>query len=332
MRFPVIVTGKDLAGNVASKEITVRELMATAANTQAPKTMPDIAQTVAKPALPDSPLPQSRFDVPPQLPTQPPPLKNDVLPSRIELPSPVIHSTVAKDPAPNNAPPPLKVPVVSDTPKQGTTPVQLINTTRAAVEYRIEQVGPSGVGKVEIFMTPDHGQTWHSLGEDADKKSPAEINLPGDGVYGIRIIVSNGNGFGGKRPVRGDAPHCSIEVDTTAPFVQLRSEKVQATAGHVELRWNATDSNLGAEPISLFYRTKADGPWQVIARNLKNDGLYNWNFQRDAGGQFFFKIEAADRAGNISHDVSRQPVVIDVSEPQATVVGVSGNGAVSPRP
>ncbi|MGH2548174.1 MAG: hypothetical protein ACRDHN_02230, partial [Thermomicrobiales bacterium] len=62
------------------------------------------------------------------------------------------------------------------------------------------------------------------------------------------------------------------------------------------------------------------------------DGLYNWNFPRDAGGQFFFKIEVADRAGNVSHDVSRQPVVIDVSEPQATVVGVSGNGAVSPRP
>ncbi len=55
-------------------------------------------------------------------------------------------------------------------------------------------------------MTPDQGQTWHRLGEDLDKRSPADINLPGDGVFGIRIVITNGNGFGGRPPVRGDAP------------------------------------------------------------------------------------------------------------------------------
>ena len=100
------------------------------------------------------------------------------------------------------------------------------------------------------------------------------------------------------------------------------------SSGHVEIRWNATDKNLGTEPVSLSYRTRPDGPWQAIARGLKNDGIHRWAVPRDAGGQFFFKIEVTDLAGNISQDVSRQPVVIDMTEPRATVVGVTGSGAV----
>jgi hypothetical protein len=196
------------------------------------------------------------------------------------------------------------------------------------VEYRIDQVGPSGVGKVEIYMTPDKGETWHRLSEDMAKRSPTSIKLPGDGTYGIHIAVANGNGFGGKAPVRGDKPHYTIEVDTTAPFVQLRSTDVLPNNGQVEIRWNATDKNLGSEPVSLFYRTKADGPWQVIAKGLKNDGVHRWAFPRDAGGQFFFKIEVADLANNMSHAVSAQPVLIDMSEPRATVLGVTGGSAV----
>src|SRR5205814_1023341 len=30
---------------------------------------------------------------------------------------------------------------------------QFLNTTHATVEYRIDQVGPSGVGKVEVYLT-----------------------------------------------------------------------------------------------------------------------------------------------------------------------------------
>jgi hypothetical protein len=329
LRFPVTVTAKDLAGNVTTKEVSLRDLLGTAkANTNTNTKMPpNITQTAVTPDSKDPPLPSSRFDVPPQLPPVPP-LKNENPPHRVELPAPDKTQVVPiQNPLPPVDPPLLKVPTIPDTPKAGSAPTQLINTTRASVEYRIDDVGPSGVGKVEIFMSPDNGQTWHSLGENPDKKSPAKINLPGDGLYGIRIAVSNGNGFGGRRPVRGDAPHCCIEVDTTSPYVQLRSEKVLASAGHVELRWNAQDANLGVEPVSLFYRTKADGAWQPIIRNIKNDGAYNWNFPREVGGQFFFKIEVADKAGNVSHDTSRQPVVIDVSEPRATVVGVSGGSA-----
>ncbi|MSQ94494.1 MAG: hypothetical protein EXR98_08050 [Gemmataceae bacterium] len=328
MRFPVVVSVMDLAKNVSTKEVNVREMISSALIPPVPKGRAEVAQTGGNtdPRGIGS-LPPPRFDPPP------PPPKTDT-PSKVVdfvAPPPPLNpgsSSNAGTPPSNVAPPPVKTPALPpETAQPGSAPHQLINTTRAAIDFRIDQVGPSGLGKVEIYMTRDKGQTWHRLSEAADKRSPADVNLPGDGVYGIRIVVTNGNGFGGKAPVRGDAPHCTLEVDTTAPFVQLRSAEVIASSGHVELRWNATDNNFGADPVSLFYRTSPDGAWQVIARGVKNDGVHRWTFPRDAGGQFFFKIEAADRAGNMSQDISRQPVVIDMTEPRATVVGVTGSAA-----
>jgi hypothetical protein len=383
MRFPVIISMKDLAGNLGTKEVNVAEMVRTTLNTASVKTAPEVAQVSNQPASNSlSALPPPRFE------STPPPLPNTQVPVRAEAPAPQkapeavstvnrvdfpvppppinppampissaavtnpttpIISPVVNNPAPTINPsasysvpvavaPPTanvtttKLPtILPEATNRGSAPYQLINTTHASVEYRIDQVGPSGVGKVEIFQTPDKGQTWHRVADHSGKRSPAEIDLPGDGEYGIRIVITNGNGFGGKAPVRGDTPHCTIEVDTTSPFVQLRSSEVLPTSGHVELRWNAQDKNLATEPVSLFYRTKTDGPWQVIARGVKNDGVHRWAFPRDAGAQFFFKIEVTDQAGNMSQDVSRQPVVIDMAEPRATVVGVTG-GSVTRTP
>jgi hypothetical protein len=371
MRFPVVVSAKDMAGNVGTKEVNIRELVgSTLTQAPPPKTEnspPPAVGTetkfVANPPPPRADLPIPPRPEPPVPPrTDAPAPRVDLPPSRIDLPprtelppmtkyeAPIAPETVTKvgfppaatpilapaNPpaipipgAPNEVPNKLP-PAPVEGPRAHSGPHQLISTTHATVEYRIGQVGPSGVGKVEIYMTPDKGQTWHRLSEDVQKRSPATINLPGDGVFGIRIVVTNGNGFGGKAPARGDVPHCTIEVDTTSPFVQMRSTELLPSSGHVELRWNATDKNLGSEPVSLFYRTQPDGPWQVIARGLKNDGVHRWAFPRDAGGLFFFKIEVADQAGNTSHDVTRQPISIDMTVPSATVVGVTGNAAARP--
>jgi hypothetical protein len=334
MRYPVIVSVSDQAKNIATKEVNLRELLGTAGGPAGgtttghlpTKTPNDIALAGNRP---DQRGPQGIGPI--DLPKNDAPILKNESPGaiganhRVELPPP---------PA-NNLPTDIasKPPVMTtDVAPRGSARHQLINTTSASLEYKIDQVGPSGVGKVEVYMTPDNGQSWHKLGEDTDKQSPAQITLPGDGVYGIRIVVSNGNGFGGKAPIRGDAPQCTIEVDTLSPFVQLRSADVHPTAGHVEIRWNATDKNLGGEPVTLSCRSRVDGPWQVIAKNVKNDGLYRWAFPRDAAGQYYFKVEVTDEAGNVAQDISRQPIVIDISEPRATVVGVVGNSAPRPAP
>lgn len=318
MRHPVIVTVKDRAKNEASERINLAELIGQAASA---KVQTEIAQTVNRLDLKNLPPPTVPDPAPYREPPTPPPVqRTEVAPPPV---APVIPPVQPEHP--------VKAPARAvELPGKGGS-YQLINTTQAAVDYRIDQVGPSGIGKVEIYMTPDNGQTWQRLLEDSAKHGPTDIKLPGDGVYGIRIVVTNGNGFGGQAPARGDAPNSIIEVDTTCPFVQLRSAELLPAAGQIELRWNASDKNLGPEPVTLHYRTRPDEPWKIIARNVKNDGAYRWAFPHDVGSQFFFKVEVGDMAGNVSHAVSHQPTTIDMTVPRATIVGVSGGGAVLPR-
>jgi hypothetical protein len=75
-----------------------------------------------------------------------------------------------------------------------------------------------------------------------------------------------------------------------------------------------------------MYATQRNGPWQPIARGLKNTGQLTWNFPRDIGPQFFLRMEVMDAAGNITRTDLPQPVQLDLSEPQAQVVGVTGVG------
>jgi hypothetical protein len=201
---------------------------------------------------------------------------------------------------------------------------QLLNTTHASLDYRIDQVGPSGVGKVEIWMTPDQGQSWQRLAEDVDRHSPADIDLPGEGLFGIRLVVTNGNGFGGSAPARGDQPSNWIEVDTTPPSIMLREVDPIVDGGSLTIHWSAKDKNLASEPISLYYRTQPEGPWQVVARGLKNEGSYRWTFPHNEGYRFFFKIEVADQAGNVSHVETSNPVILDMTVPRASVLGITG--------
>ena len=236
---------------------------------------------------------------------------------------PVSNPPVSNPPVSN--PPAGNAPVAPAT--RGNSAKQILNSSHATLEYRIDTVGPSGVGKVEVYLTGDGGLNWQRLQEDADRRSPAEIDLPGEGLFGVRLVVTNGNGFGGTPPARGDAPTCWIEIDTTVPFVQLRPID-PAQNGVLELRWTASDKNLGTEPVNLYYRMRSDTPWQVIARNLKNDGLYKWTFPRDQGSQFFVKVEVADMAGNTARAETPNAIILDMTEPRASVVGVT---SMAPR-
>jgi hypothetical protein len=303
---PLRVTASDLCGNVTSREVNVRELAVAAVQ---PKTSVVSPLTMPPPPLPtptatsfDGPKTEVRKTAFETLPASPD--RGATLPA-----PPPAREAVAANPA-------IPVP-------PSNSPKQILNTTHATLDYRIDQVGPSGVGKVEIYLTGDGGLNWQRLQEDPDRRSPAEIDLPGEGLFGIRLVITNGNGFGGTPPARGDAPTCWIEVDTTVPFVQLRPID-PAQNGVMELRWTASDKNLGAEPVSLYYRIRADGPWQTIARNIKNEGLYRWTFPRDQGSQFFVKIEVADLAGNTTHAETPNAIVLDITEPRASVVGITG--------
>jgi hypothetical protein len=330
-------TAVDMAGNLATKVVMVRDDLRPAAQDikQVAAQAPVTTQEVQRPALPA---------VPEQLPS----LTNPGAPSlpKVPVPGNQAKSFLPKAPATgaaNDAVPitslPPAVPSLQPQPVAPRTSSlprgqsrQLLSTTRASIDYKVDKVGPSGVGKVDVWIKADGEPVWKRLCSDEDRRSPVEINLPGEGVFGVQVVLTNGNGFGGRAPQPNDPPSFWIEVDTTRPFAQLQPVEPVVSSEGIELRWTASDKNLGAEPVSLFYATAKEGPWTPIARHIKNSGHFNWQFPRNAGGQFFVRLEVVDEAGNLTRTESAAPVVLDLTEPRASVVGVTGVSAVATPP
>ncbi len=326
MNSTIRVTAADLCGNLTTKDISGRELMASSnfARADAPQVLP-----VANPTPPVA-MPTTPSQLPPSFTPTPTPTGPSLytLPPTITTAPPTITTT------PPQAQGNISNTVYRTAPDTGDRPAnrKIINTTHASVDYRIDTVGPSGIGRVDIYLTPDKGQNWSKIAEDLDKRTPAEIDLPGEGLFGIRLAITNGNGFGGKAPKQGDRPSFFIEVDATSPFVQLQPIEMVAGSSAIDIRWTASDNNMAAEPVSMFFRTRTDSNWQPIARNVKNDGVYRWVFPREIGPQFFLKLEVADMAGNITKVETPTPILLDMTEPEATLVDVTGIQNRNPAP
>jgi hypothetical protein len=205
---------------------------------------------------------------------------------------------------------------------------QLVNRNHIALKYQIEQLGPSGLGTLEVWMTRDQGQTWQHLCDDPDRQNRVEVDLPKeDGVYGLSLVARNGMGFGGKPPVHGEAPDLLVEVDTTKPVAELRD--IQPVTGSeaptLLIVWNASDKNLAEEPIQLLYAPGPDGPWQSAAARMKNTGSYRWSVPPGVGPQIFVRLAVSDEAGNVAQ-CDAPPVKLDLTQPKVHVLGVETVG------
>jgi hypothetical protein len=273
-------------------------------------------------------------------------LAGNVTTQEINLqPAPATAAAPAPASVPNPTPTPAAAPPLPELPsappvvetqahKVGDqlTPVshsrQLINSTHTVLNYQVEHPGASGVSKVQVWMTHDEGQTWQRLCEDSSGRSPVAIDLPGEGTYGLSLVVSNGNGASGTPPARGDSPDFRLEVDLTKPVAQVTGVKpgTGAEAGTIVITWTATDKNLKSDPVDLYYGTSREGPWLPIVKGLKNDGSYRWVTPRDVNGQIFIRMEVTDEAGNTAVCTSNQPAILDRSPPKAHILGVGMGG------
>jgi hypothetical protein len=213
---------------------------------------------------------------------------------------------------------------------------QLVGSTHVSLDYQIEQQGPSGISKVEVWTTKDEGLTWQRLCEDRSPhhRSPVEFDLPGEGVFGVSVVVTNGSGIGGNPPARGDTPDYWVEVDVTKPAAQLVGVRPGSgdDAGTVQVNWVASDKNLGPTPVDLYFAAQPGGPWTQIAHGIRNEGNYRWKVVRDSGPNLYFRIDVTDRAGNLTRCVSAEPLVMDLARPRARVLGITASAPRTASP
>jgi hypothetical protein len=203
---------------------------------------------------------------------------------------------------------------------------RMVGSRSFELEYEIDSVGPSGVGRVELWGTRDGGRTWSDFAVDADNRSPMPVTVDGDGIYGFRILVQSGSGFGGRPPAEGDVPDIWIGVDTTRPTCRITGTEVSPDATELVVRWEASDDVLDPRPVSLLFATNPSGPWTPIASGLENTGSYRWRLGDRVPERIVLRLEVRDEAGNVGNFDTAEPIALDRHQPEGRIRGVRSIG------
>lgn len=213
----------------------------------------------------------------------------------------------------------------------------LIPSPKFPLNYRVDDAGPNGPALVELWVTRDAGRNWSRWAEDADRTSPMDVDLGGEGVFGISIIARSIAGQGDEIPRSGTAPQMWVEVDSTPPAMILNVIKVGvgSQSGKVLISWQAEDRNFGSRPISISYRPETGTQWIPIVESVENSGQYVWTPGPQVPPVFHVRVEAKDEAGNRAgvDTTEYEPVLLDRSRPKARIIGLSsGNTGQAESP
>jgi len=237
------------------------------------------------------------------------------------------------------------------TPAAGThpTPGPVIETSRAPVvstlrfdlNYRVETRGPSGISRVDLWVTRDDGKSWVWWSQHDGREPAVKVNLATssnaqpEGLYGFRLVPVSGAGLSDAAPTAGDTPDMRLIVDVSAPNVKIFPAIADPNdPNSLVLQWEATDKNFGDDPIALEWCEGPGGPWKpvattassdaagVAAKRLPNTGKYSWHVPNGLPPRVYLKVTAKDSAGNITEQVTRDPILIDLTKPRAKITGL----------
>lgn len=215
-------------------------------------------------------------------------------------------------------------PIVSNSYNNHVRKTRMVNSRQFNIAYKLQDVGPSGVSSVEMFVTRDDGATWNRYGEDPDRTSPFSVIVPDEGEFGLSLVVRSGVGLAAEPPCPGDRPAMVIQVDQTAPVIELLPiEQGQgATANNLMIRWRTNESHPAEKPVFLYYSTNKQGPWQPIALGMDDIGQFAWSVGQDVPTKFFLRLEIRDAAGNLARVETPEPLMVDLSRPTADIVDI----------
>jgi hypothetical protein len=213
----------------------------------------------------------------------------------------------------------------------------LVPSPRFKLQYAIEDAGPNGPASVELWLTQDGGRTWIRRGEDPDKVTPFDVDLGGEGTFGICLVARSSSGLGDQPPAPGDPPQSWVEVDSTLPSVQLYPPQIGTGphAGKVAITWRASDLHLTPRSVSLFWRPDSSGAtWQPIVDGQENMGQYVWTVPPSFPARFHVRVEAVDSLGHRggAETTDSAPVIVDRSRPRSRIIGLDPNARAGDGP
>jgi hypothetical protein len=198
----------------------------------------------------------------------------------------------------------------------------MVKSRRFPLGYKVDDVGPSGVGGVDLFITQDQGRKWWRYGEDPDRVSPIDVEVPQDGEYGFAIRARSGVGLTLDPPLPGEPPAIVVIVDQVPPAVELFpiQQGQGSQINHLLIRWRASDLHPVEQSVMLSYALQPNGPWEPVSSWIVDTGSWEWIVPPGAPPQFYVRVQVRDAAGNVGQAISARPVVVDLARPSARFV------------
>lgn len=205
---------------------------------------------------------------------------------------------------------------------------RMTRAMRFHLEYSIDAIGPSGVEKVELWITRDQGRNWQRLSIDEDRESPLLVEVEREGLYGFRVVIVAKNGLASPAPRSGDPAELWVAVDRTEPRAEITAAAygTGVRSGQLDIRWNAIDEFLGPRPVTLLISEQKEGPWATIAAGLPNTGQYFWRADARVPDKFYLRLEVRDGAGNRTAVQTREPIASAGLIPKGRIQGISPLG------
>jgi hypothetical protein len=213
----------------------------------------------------------------------------------------------------------------------------LVASPRFRLQYAVDDAGPGGPATVELWLTQDGGRTWIRRGDDPDRVSPIEVDLGGEGTFGICLVARSSSGLGDQPPAPGDPPQSWVEVDSTAPTVQLQAPQIGTgtNSGKVAIAWRASDLHLVPRSVALFWRPdQPSANWEPIANGQENIGQFIWTVPPTVPPRFHIKVEATDTLGHhgSAETTDLGAITVDRSRPRSRIIGLDSEARAGANP
>jgi hypothetical protein len=205
----------------------------------------------------------------------------------------------------------------------GATPHQLVNNRVFDLDYQIDDVGPSGVSAVELFITEDGGTQWFRYGSDPDVRSPFQVDSMSEGTFGFAVRIRNGLGVADTPPQSGQPPEVVITVDQTPPVIEMQPPGVsQDGAGTIRFAWRIHETNPAEGTVRLESSPGANGPWSPVFDWQVDQSRFDLPIRPGLPPALYFRLLARDAAGNVGMSQTIQPVIVDLKRPVGRILRV----------
>ncbi len=183
-----------------------------------------------------------------------------------------------------------------------TDPLHYFTNEKVVMVRQPAGYKPEETPRVALWWTDNNGFHWQKAGYFGREQSFFPFEVTEDGDYGIRFV-----GPGQSPAVETPAyPERVYHVDTTLPEVEVNIEPNKSwyhPGDKVTIGWRAADYHLVEYPvqIGMLVDHSADEYKLVeLQRDLSDEGTITYEIPNDVlNHEVRFRVEAADRAGNV---------------------------------